>query len=345
MEHYKMKNLILAILLVAIVTSTHNTCSCGGSGSTCCSGSGSTYCSGSGCNSCSPCDPSFDVNSKICVEQPSSVSPPECIIPEVNCPETCPPPVEPPSMEKCVIDVDSIDVPCVVHPPKVDPPSVEIPPPEICIIRPPPPPPLPPCIEEPSLPHPPKVCPPSPPIITSDMLSRYFTLTFQYACRKNVNFQSCQLNVIWNDVILTTIIPNDYQVHTYNLIVKVDGGENKLQFEGAGSSNSFGITIDNVKLVRKNTNTNIVINGKFESPDVGYSWGVFNNIPGWEGIGIEVGWGKIYNGNWNSQVLELDGHKNYIITQKWSFDSQFKLVKQLPCDTNNFIGKSLLFKL
>ena len=153
------------------------------------------------------------------------------------------------------------------------------------------------------------------------------------------------MNVIWNDVILATIIPTDYQVRTKTLIVNVDGGENKLQFEGAGSSNSYGITIDNVRLVRQSTTTNIVINGQFENPDVGHSWGIFNNIPGWEGIGIEVGWGKIYNDNWHSQVLELDGHKNYIITQKWTFDSQFKLVKQIPCSTNNFIGKSLTFKL
>ena len=63
-------------------------------------------------------------------------------------------------------------------------------------------------------------------------------------------FESCQVNVIWNDVILWTIIPTDYEVYTKTLIVRVDGGENRLQFEGAGSSNKFGITIDNVKLVR-----------------------------------------------------------------------------------------------
>ena len=158
-------------------------------------------------------------------------------------------------------------------------------------------------------------------------------------------FHSCQALVIWNDVIVATIIPNDYAVHTYSVDVFVKGGENKLQIEGAGKSNSFGITIDNVRLVRYNTATNIVVNGGFEAPDVGYSWGIFNNIEGWEGVGIEVGWGKIYNGNWNSQVLELDGHINYQITQRWSFDSQYKLVSQIPCNTNNFIGKFLTFKL
>ena len=98
-------------------------------------------------------------------------------------------------------------------------------------------------------------------------------------------------------------------------------------------------------MVRYGTNTNIVVNGGFQAPGVGYSWGIFNNIPGWEGVGIELGWGKIYNHGWNSQVCELDGHRNYQITQRWSFDSQYKLVKQIPCDTNNFIGKFLTFKL
>lgn len=80
-------------------------------------------------------------------------------------------------------------------------------------------------------------------------------------------------------------------------------------------------------------------------PYKGNGWGIFNNIKGWEGVGIEIGWGKIYNKNWTSQVCELAGRRNYIITQRWSFDSQYKLVKQIPCNTNNFIGKFLTFKL
>ena len=332
MEHYKMKKIILAILLIALAASTH--CSCGSTGSSCCSGTS--------CNTGSPCpDPTFDVNSQVCVSPPS-VQPPECIIPQVECPETCPPPTEAPEINCPEIEVESREVPDVIEPPSIDVPDVVIPEPELCVITAP----TGPVFEAPSIDDKPVYYPPPPPGPTPTVpLSNKFKLSFKYACRKNVPFHSCQALVIWNDVIVATIIPNDYAVHTYSVDVFVKGGENKLQIEGAGKSNSYGITIDNVRLVRYNTATNIVVNGDFEAPDVGYSWGIFNNIEGWEGVGIEVGWGKIYNGNWNSQVLELDGHINYQITQRWSFDSQYKLVSQIPCNTNNFIGKFLTFKL
>ena len=329
-----MKKIILTLLLVALAISTH--CDCGTVGAACCSGTG-------GCTQCP--DPSFDVNSQVCVQQPGTIQPPECLVPEVECPETCPPPVNPPTICTPEIEVDSRDVPDVVCPPTIEPPSVEVPPPELCVIKPPPPPPLPPCIEDPYVPEPPSIPEPEPPKICDDTLPRKFKLSFQYACRKWTSFLSCQANILWNNVIIATIIPSDYNVHTYSIWVEVVGGENKLQIEGAGIKDRKGLTIDNVRLVRYGTNTNIVVNGGFQAPSVGYSWGIFNNIPGWEGVGIELGWGKIYNHGWSSQVCELDGRKNYQITQRWSFDSQYKLVKQIPCDTNNFIGKFLTFKL
>ena len=260
----------------------------------------------------------------------------------------CAPNTEPPSIDSPVIEVDPVDVPQVVEPPSVESPEIIIP--ELDIEDPvaPPPPSLPSDIEDPVLPDIPDVEVPDSPVIVVDTLTKKFKLTFQYACRKNIVFQSCTGNVIWNNVIIKSIVPNDYNVHSVTIEVEVKGGENKLQFEGTGFSNSFGLTIDKVRLVRVGTSTNIVVNGDFEAPHVGDGWGIFNNIPGWEGIGIEIGRGTIYNQGWApnyNQVTELDGHNNTLITQRWSFDSQYKLVHQIPCDTNNFIGKFLKFKL
>jgi hypothetical protein len=84
------------------------------------------------------------------------------------------------------------------------------------------------------MPNLPQIHPPRPPTFTPDTLTNKFILKFQYACRKNVPFLSCQALVIWNDVIIATIIPTDYSVNTYEVEVIVQGGENKLQIEGAG---------------------------------------------------------------------------------------------------------------
>jgi hypothetical protein len=60
-------------------------------------------------------------------------------------------------------------------------------------------------------------------------------------------------------------------------------GKNVLEIRGEGTSDSFGLTIDNVRLVRKGTSQDIVVNGDFEEPCVGGGWKFFDNIPGWKG--------------------------------------------------------------
>lgn len=343
-----MKKTLITLLLVALVASTCTGSTCPGTGQ--CSGgscSGTGQCSGGSCNTCGcSSDPSFPVNQEVCISTPGYISPPSCVIPTLECPTTCPPPVTPPHICVPVVDIPEVCPPPVVAPPTVTPPSVCIPTVEPCVIVAPAPPQLPGLgcgpIVIPGMPSIPK---PSGPQFCDNKLTSKFQLTFSYACRKNRDFSSCSGNIVWNDVILHSIVPTDYAVHIHTITVYVKAGENKLQFEGTGFDNSFGLTIDNVKLIRDGTVTNIVVNGGFEQPDVGHSWGIHNNIPGWTGVGIEVGWGKIYNNGWNSQVVELDGNHNYQITQKWSFDSNYKLTAQLACETNSFVGQTLLFKL
>ena len=157
------------------------------------------------------------------------------------------------------------------------------------------------------------------------ILSSAFKLSFEYACREGRSFETCKGKVFWNGKVIDHITPNDYKVHTFFLWVTVRVGENSLKFVGHGWSDCFGLTIDNVKLVRSGTTENICINPGFEYPNVDGKWNVFNDIPGWWGHGFEIGSGKIYNHRWNSQICELDGHRNGFLSQEWAFDQYYHL--------------------
>ena len=132
--------------------------------------------------------------------------------------------------------------------------------------------------------------------------------------------------ILWNGREIYKVEPEDHKVHSVHLVVSSKHGENSLQVQGAGKSDSYGLTLDNFELIQEGTTENICVNGGFEKPNVKGKWGIFNGIAGWEGKGIEIGRGTIYNKGWNSQVLELDGKKNLEVTQKWNFDHTCKLI-------------------
>jgi hypothetical protein len=94
-------------------------------------------------------------------------------------------------------------------------------------------------------------------------------------------------------------------------VVTAAVGKNTLQFVGAGTSDSYGLLIDDVSLVRAGTTQNIVVNGNFENPNVYGSWQIKTDILGWRGVGIEIGFGPSAYGIGNSQLCELDGNRNY----------------------------------
>jgi len=105
---------------------------------------------------------------------------------------------------------------------------------------------------------------------------REFTLEFQYACRKGLDFDSCQGSIFWNGKMILAVAPEDHKIHTKVLQVFVDVGDNSLKFVGTGISDKRGLTIDNVKLVRYGTKVNICINGDFEKPDLKRGWKIFD---------------------------------------------------------------------
>ena len=67
----------------------------------------------------------------------------------------------------------------------------------------------------------------------------------------------------WNNVLIASLVPNDYNIHKLNQKVEAIVGTNTLRIEGAGYSDCFGLGIDNVQLIRVGSKKDIVINGGF----------------------------------------------------------------------------------
>jgi hypothetical protein len=305
-------------------------------------------CTADGC-ACDGCSSGVPVNQPIIVSTPQTIAPPACAIPSI-----APPVIAPPTINVPVINAPCINVPTLTPPQVIAPPTVTPPTPVIPVVTPPiyTPPTLPPNvpITVPVVPVGPVITLPTPPPSNCDnnVLSNQFTLTFQYLCRPNVAFQSCEGEVLWNNVILFSVVPADYVWHTLTLTVTAVKGQNSLQFVGAGISDSYGLLIDNVQLVRQYTTINIVINGDFSSPNVHGSWGIFNDISGWQGVGIEVGYApSAYGVAGASQVAELDGNNNYEITQYFTFDNLYNLVinSNVAACNNPYPGSVLTYFL
>lgn len=304
---------------------------------------------GCGC-SCGPSGSGVPVNQPIVINTPSTIAPPACAIPNINVPVIAPPTVSIPTINAPCIDVPLLNAPSVVAPPTVTPPTPVIP-----VVTPPSytPPSLPSQVPNPNIP----IVAPTGPVITLPIrppsncdygaLSNQFTLSFDFACRPNVAFRSCLGEVVFNNAIVYSIVPSNYQWQTITIQLTVQAGRNSLQFAGAGISDSFGVLIDNVKLVRQGTSANIVVNGDFSSPNVFGSWGIFNDISGWFGTGIEVGFGPNAYGSGVGQVCELDGNANYQITQYFTFNNQYQQISNgvAGACNNPFPGSTLTYKL
>jgi hypothetical protein len=87
------------------------------------------------------------------------------------------------------------------------------------------------------------------------------------------------------------------------------------------------LTIDNVKLVKKGTCQNLISNGEFEQPALNGHWKYLSSVPGWITSRAEIGYGKIYNCRWNSQVLELDADRNIEVSQSFKMDCDYNVIR------------------
>ena len=127
--------------------------------------------------------------------------------------------------------------------------------------------------------------------------------------------------------------------------VSASVGQNSIEIVGSGISDGYGLGVDSVSLVRVGTTQNLVVNGGFEVPAENGGWSIVNNIQGWTGKSIEIGWGKIYNSQWTSQICELDGNSNYAITQFFTFDAEYNLVSNSPTATAAYTGVTAPYTL
>jgi hypothetical protein len=147
-----------------------------------------------------------------------------------------------------------------------------------------------------------------------------YTLEFDWAIRTlgAANTDTSKANILWNDVVIASLGCNGNQgINHASLTVSLNAGDNFLQFDGTSSSDTYGVTIDNVRLTSAYNCTNLIVNGDFSSPCVGSGWNYYNGgIAGWSAAKAEVGGGNNYNSKWASgQVIELDSDSNQRYTQ------------------------------
>jgi len=130
-----------------------------------------------------------------------------------------------------------------------------------------------------------------------------YILEFDYSARKNgaASPLTSQAEIVWNDVVIASLIPQDFNVYHFNSSVKLKAGANTLAFDSAGISDGYGLIIDNVKLTSVYNSNNLISNGNFASISAvpGY-WNYYNNgISDWWALKAEVGHCRtVYNDNW-----------------------------------------------
>lgn len=326
-----MKKTMIAIVLIALIGQAMAT--------------GIQACQGCNCDG-------VPVNQPIIINTPPTIAPPACATPDVKPPVIATPTFNIPTIDPLCLNVPTLTPPQVVAPPTVTPPKPILPVVTPPIYTPPTLPTLPPSVNpvfppKPTINLPTRPTPPSGIDCDYTAESNQFTLSFSYVCRNGVAFQSCLGEVVWNNVIVYSIIPTDYSVQTRTVTVTALVGRNTLQFSGAGTSDSYGLLIDDATLIRGSSPT-IVTNGDFQLPNVP-SWNIFTDISGWRGIEIEIGKGNaVYGllGSTTNQVCELDGNRNYQITQTFLFDSLFNLLKdEVAACPDPFPGQSLKYRL
>lgn len=129
-----------------------------------------------------------------------------------------------------------------------------------------------------------------------------FRLKFDYAAREGVPLNVSSFSVLWNGDQLNEAFSKNYEVLSATYTVKAIVGENILNFVGTGTSATKGASITNVELLRKGRCglEDVLVNGNFaDATNVGESFKIFKNgIRGWKADEIEVGYGPVYNSNW-----------------------------------------------
>jgi len=83
-------------------------------------------------------------------------------------------------------------------------------------------------------------------------LKTSYTFSFDAALRNGTNGTTSQFAVLWNNVVIGTIVPTATKMASYKFTVIGTGKMDKLSFLGTGKSDSYGALVDNVQLVAAN---------------------------------------------------------------------------------------------
>jgi hypothetical protein len=154
-----------------------------------------------------------------------------------------------------------------------------------------------------------------------------YVLTFDWAPRTNGidNLASSKGVVKIGNQIVADLSADcgNQRIRRAELNINLENGENSITFEGVGDSDSYGVTVSNVVIRRRDSNQNLLVNGDFSSPCLAPgTWQyIRNGIKGWSADVAEVGDCKIYNNDWKGgQCIELDSTGNQCYTQRFNVD-------------------------
>jgi hypothetical protein len=122
--------------------------------------------------------------------------------------------------------------------------------------------------------------------------------------------------------VIASIVSADYSVHHFSQQVQLIPGNNLLELDAAGVSDSYGLNVANVQLTSAYNSTNLVADGNFVGSGLGSTnWNYYSGgFQGWSAKLAEVGHCyNTYNPNWpnNGQLcieLDTDSNQRYLQT-------------------------------
>ena len=157
-----------------------------------------------------------------------------------------------------------------------------------------------------------------------------YQLSFDYSA-KSIGASSpltSQANVLWNNVVVGSLVPRDYKIFRFSANVRLIAGANILAFDGAGVSDGSGLIIDNVRLISVYNSTNLISNGDFTNvgPVIPGQMIFDNGIPSWFAQRAEVAnCRQFFNNLWpvsSGNCIELDSNSNQRYIQTITISQQ-----------------------
>ena len=128
-----------------------------------------------------------------------------------------------------------------------------------------------------------------------DLEDGTYILELNYAARSGF-VKTSEMSISWNGQKVKIIKGEDDQIHSLRVPLSAVRGKNVLEIAGEGTSDTYGMTIANVRLfrdqeaskiweVRNNFKEryNLVKNGDFSQNFIGSGeWIITNSLPGWQ---------------------------------------------------------------